>query len=377
LALAVNAVAGEENGSVAMALFGKFWDRVAPASNAVRVDAAPSAQIDDHVAGQIRGGEPGLAIAVVQSGAVVHAAGYGLADLRANAPIVPETIFHLASCGKQFTGLGILMLAEAGKLGLDDPVSRHLPALTGFNPKVTIRRLLNHTSGIRDLYDEDGIEEVLSRCEQPANADMIQTYVDLGCPMARRGIAPGDEFCYSNSGYDLLGTVIEHASGQSYHDFFQSRVFDRLGMKDTFSTPDARLSDPRCASGYALEGGTFAESGASEYDNVVGSGSFYTTVNDLCIYDQALATNALISAASMQEAMTSGRTNDGKPTNYGFGWYFGSDDGQRYADHEGKWNGYHSYIARYLDKPLSMFILSNHPKIDLINVANLVSAVYR
>src|SRR5439155_4751850 len=215
---------------VAMALFGKFWDRVAPLSNAIRVDATRSAQIDDHVGGQIRAGEPGLAIAIVKSGAIVHAAGYGLADLRANVAIAPDTIFHLASCGKQFTGLGVLMLAEAGKLDLDDPVSRHLPGLSGFDPKVTIRRLLHHTSGIRDLYDEEGIEEVLSRCERPANADIIRTYVDLGCPVAR---GPGEAFCYSNSGYDLLGTVIERASGQSYHDFFQARVFDPLGMKDT------------------------------------------------------------------------------------------------------------------------------------------------
>src|SRR5438876_10833666 len=152
-----------------MALFGKFWDRVAPLSNAIRVDATRSAHIDDHVAGQVRDGEPGLAIAIVKSGSIVHAAGYGLADMRANEAIAPDTIFHLASCGKQFTGLGILMLAEAGKLNLEDPLSRHLPALSGFGPQVTIRHLLHHTSGIRDLYDEDGIEEVLSRCKRPAN----------------------------------------------------------------------------------------------------------------------------------------------------------------------------------------------------------------
>jgi CubicO group peptidase (beta-lactamase class C family) len=359
-----------------MALFGKFWDRIAPMPKAGRGDGTPSAQIDDYVAGLVRDSEPGLAIAVVKSGAIVHAAGYGLADLRANVAIAPDTIFHLASCGKQFTGLGILMLAEAGKLGLDDPVSRHLQDLR-FDPKVTIRQLLHHTSGIRDLYDERGMQEVLSRCEQPTNADIISTYVDLGCPMAKRGIKPGGEFCYSNSGYDLLGSVIERASGQSYHDFFQARVFDRLGMKDTFSAPDARLNDTRVARSYARNGRAFAACGGSEYDNVVGSGSFYTTVNDMCIYDQALATNALVSAAGLREAMTGSRTNDGTQTNYGFGWFLGSDEGGRFADHEGEWIGYHSYIARYLDRPLSMFMLSNRPDIKLGEVANLVSALYR
>jgi CubicO group peptidase (beta-lactamase class C family) len=177
-----------------MALFGKFWDRIAPMPKAGRGDGTPSAQIDDYVAGLVRDSEPGLAIAVVKSGAIVHAAGYGLADLRANAAIAPDTIFHLASCGKQFTGLGILMLTEAGKLNLDDPVSRHLQNLSGFDSKVTLRRLLQHTSGIRDLYDERGMQEVLSRCEQPTNADIISTYVDLGCRWQNAESNPATSF---------------------------------------------------------------------------------------------------------------------------------------------------------------------------------------
>ena len=371
-----------------MALFGKFWDRIAPmsraatsqavTSKAVRAGAGRSAQIDDYVAGQVRSGEPGLALAIVKSGAIVHAAGYGMADLHTNTVIEPDTIFHLASCGKQLTGLGILMLAEAGKLDLDDPVILHLPRLAGFGRKVTIRHLLHHTSGIRDFYDEDSIEEVLERCERPANADIIRTYADLGCPMAGPGIQPGDEFCYSNSGYDLLGSVIERASGQSYRDFFQSRVFDRLGMGDTFTSPGSRLNDPRRAAGYALDhNDDFVDYGGSAYDDLVGSGSFYTTVFDLCRYDRALAANAFVSAASMRAALTSGHTSNGQLTNYGFGWYVGIYEGMPFADHQGEWIGYNAYICRYLDRPLSMYILSNHPGIDLVEVADVATAVYR
>jgi CubicO group peptidase (beta-lactamase class C family) len=362
-----------------MALFGKFWDRIAPPRKAIRIDAARSARIDDHVNRQVRSGGPGLSIAIVKSGATVHAAGYGLADMRRRMVIEPDTIFHMASCGKQITGIGILMLAEAGKLGLDDPLSRYLPSLAGFDPKVTIRQLLHHTSGIRDLYDDSGMEEVLSRCERPANADVISTYVDLGCPMAKPGIRPGDEFAYSNSGYDLLGTLIERVSGQSYHDFFERRVFNPLGMKDTFTAPDRRLNDRRVATGYASGDvdGDFVEYGGSNYDDLVGSGSFYTTVTDLCLYDKALATNALVSAASMQLALTSGRTNDGALTDYGFGWYIGVYEGMRFADHDGDWIGYHAYICRYLDRPLSIFVLSNHPDLDIVEVANVATATYR
>jgi CubicO group peptidase (beta-lactamase class C family) len=340
-----------------------------------RPGAGPAGELDDHIRGEIRPGDPGLAIAVVKAGTVVHAAGYGLADLRAGTAITPNTIFHLASCGKQFTALGILMLAEAGRLKLDDPVSRHLPALAGFSPQVTIRRLLNHTSGIRDLYDEAGSSEVLRRCERPANADIIRTYVDLRFPMAAR--RAGDEFSYSNSGYELLGSVIEAVSGQSYHDFFQSHVFDRLEMRDTFSVPDPRMNDPRRAVGYTSSTfGKLVACSGTEFDDLVGSGSFYTTVDDLCRYEQALASNALISAASMREALTSGRTNDGQQSGCGLGWFVASDESGTFADHEGEWDGFYSYVCRYLDRPLSLFLLSNNPDLNLVEVATVAVSAY-
>jgi CubicO group peptidase (beta-lactamase class C family) len=351
-----------------------FWHRPQAAPKEVRVDEEGSAQIDDYLAEETEEAGPGLALAVIASGSVVHAAGYGLADIDNERPIVPETIFHLASCGKQFTGLGILMLAEAGKLHLDDPIGQYLAPLAGYGPRVTIRRLLNHTSGIRDFYDDAGKDEVLARFARPTNADVIRLCGELGCPMAEHGIAPGDEFVYSNSGYDLLGAVIEQVSGESYHDFFQRRMFDPLGMKDTFSVPDRRTSDNRCAIGYGLdEEDGFVEQGGDAFDALVGSGSFYTTVGDLCLYDRALNANRLVSAASLREAFTSGRTNDGKPTNYGFGWFLGEYQGMPFADHEGAWAGFRSYISRYLERPLSIFVLSNHPEVNFADIANVAT----
>jgi CubicO group peptidase (beta-lactamase class C family) len=353
-----------------------FFKRTRPTTNAIRAHAARSAQIDDYVDGEIAADGPGLALAVVADGAVVHAAGYGLADIRGGRPVGPDTIFHLASCGKQFTGLGVLMLAEQGKLHFDDPVGKHLPLIAGFGSSVTIRRLLHHTSGIRDLYDEDGVEQVLARCQLPTNADVIRTYADLGCPMAEDGIEPGDSFSYSNTGYELLGAVIEAVSGQSYHDFFARRVFDPLEMKDTFSVPDRRI-DAR-ASGYVLDDwDDFIATGSSELDNLVGSGSFYTTVSDLCRYDHALRTNSLISRTSATQAFTSGHTNDGASINYGFGWALGVQNGISFADHEGDWNGFRSYICYCRDPPLSIFVLSNHPEVDVVEMADVAIDAYR
>jgi CubicO group peptidase (beta-lactamase class C family) len=354
-----------------------FWRRPQAAPKEVRVDAEGSAQIDDYLAGQIEESGPGLALAVVESGDVVHAAGYGLADLRNGRPVAPDTIFHLASCGKQFTGLGILMLAEAGKLHLDDPIGKHLAALSGYGPRVTIRRLLHHTAGIRDFYDDASYDQVVERFGRPTNADIIRLCSELGCPTAEDRIGAGDKCVYSNSGYDLLGALIEQLSGETYHDFFQRRVFDPLGMKDTFSVPDRRAGDSRCAIGYGLdEEGGFVEEAGNEFDGLVGSGSFYTTIGDLCLYDRALNENRLVSAASLHQALTSGRTNDGKRTDYGFGWRFGEYQGMPFAEHDGAWIGFRSYMCRYLERPLSIFALSNHPEIDFAELANTVTDTY-
>jgi CubicO group peptidase (beta-lactamase class C family) len=360
-----------------MSPLGRFWQSLVSNQVANRLGAGTSTSIDNHIRGQIREGDPGFAIAVVKAGVVVYRAGYGLADLGAGRSIKPETIFHLASCGKQFTALGILILAEQGRLNLDDPVSRHLPELAAFGPQVTIRQLLQHTSGIRDLYDEEGTNELLRRCKQPTNADIIRTFAELGCPMSGRRRLAGDVFSYSNSGYELLGSVIESASGQSYHDFFETRVFDRLAMRDTFSVPDPRVNDSRRAVGYTRGAfGRLLPCSGTELDHLVGSGSFYTTVDDLCRYERALASNALINAASTREVLTSGRTNDGRDTGCGLGWFVARDESGTFADHEGQWDGFYSYICCYLDRPLSLFVLSNNPDLELVDVANVAISVY-
>ena len=343
-----------------------------------RAHAERLAQINDKIASKIEVDGPGLALTVIVGGTVVHTATFGLANARYGLPVEHDTIFHLASCGKQFTGLGILMLSEDGKLHLDDAVGKYIPLVAGFGPGVTIRKLLHHTSGIHDLYDEEGLKQILARCTRPANADLIRTYADLGCPMAEQGVEPGDTFSYSNSGYELLGAVIEEVSGQLYQDFFARRVFDRLNMKDTFSVPGRAIDGRRCATGYTLdERGVLLEAGTSELDGLVGSGSFYTTVSDLCLYDQALRTNSVVNAASIKEAFTPGQTNDGNSTNYGFGWFLGAQDGISFADHLGAWNGFRSYIRYCLDRPLSIFVLTNHPEVDLLEVADVAREACR
>jgi CubicO group peptidase (beta-lactamase class C family) len=351
--------------------------RANDAPETVRAEPSRSALIDAFVAGKTGADEPGLAIAVVKAGAVVHRAAYGLADLDCGKPNTPRTMFHLASCGKQFTGLGILMLAEEGRLALDDPIGRHLPELDKFGPKVTLRRLLSHTSGIRDLYDDEGVAAVLSRCTRPTNRDIIATYADLGCP-ASAGASPGDRFEYSNSGYELLGAVIERVAGRPYREFFRARVFEPLGMNDTFSCPDQRTEDPHHAVGYRYdESGSFVEAPPTAFDDVIGSGSFVSTVCDLCLYEQALAAHVLVKPAALRSATTSALDNRYRRVGYGFGWFLRSYKGMPMAEHAGEWAGFYAHIRRFLHRPLSIYVLCNHPGIDPGSVADVATDAYR
>lgn len=352
-----------------------FWNRTSSRADGIRAQPDSSRQVDDYIADQIAPDGPGLALGVVRGSELVHAAGYGLADIASRRPVAPDAIFHLASCGKQFTALGVLMLAEAGRLHLDDPLGRHIPQLARFS--VTLRQLLHHTSGIRDLYDEAGLDALLARSARPTNADLVRTYAELGCPMAGGGVRPGDTYSYSNSGYDLLGSVIERVSGESYHDYFARRVFSRLGMRDTFSLPDPRASDPRRATGYDVgDNEELAANTGSELDGLAGSGSFCTTVGDLARYERALRQYELIGEASTLAMFTPGRTNDGRSIDYAFGWIIGSYDGMALGDHEGAWNGFRSYLCCYLDVPLSILVLTNNPDVDMLEVANVATDAF-
>ncbi len=365
-----------QNGSV----LHKFWNNQKH-SNAttVRADATRSAKIDNFVNSIVGTNKPGLSIAVIKGGQIVHLAGYGLANLNTKAPITSETMFHMASCGKQFTGLGIMMLKESkSNFGYDDALSKHVTKLSGYNSKVTIRRLLHHISDIRDMYDETGINETLKLANPPTNEHVIQAYVNMGFPMNGNSSKAGDEYVYSNSEYDMLGSVIEKASGQSYVDFFNSRVFRPLGMTDTFSFPDfSRTNDANIAKGY--EGGVtgFVQQSGSVLDKIVGAGSFYSSVYDLCAYEEALAKNFLVSSESMKTAYTSGALNNGTKTNYGFGWGLGNFNGMSYADHGGAWTGFYSYIRRYINQSLSIYVLANRPDLDLVGVVNTATDAYK
>jgi CubicO group peptidase (beta-lactamase class C family) len=321
-----------------------------------RVNAGLSAKIDRIVARRTEP-VPGLAIAVIKNGKIVHLAGYGSADLETATPITPQTQFHMASCGKQFTALGIMLLKDGGKLAFDDHVGKHIPELAGYPAGVTIRRLLHHLSGIADLYGTRLERKLLALARHPTNRHVVKLYAALGCPMGKTA----GRFSYSNTGYDLLGSVIERLSGQAYRDFFRARVFAPLGMADTFSLPAAaRLARRQCAIGYEKKRGRHIAQGEHQLDGICGAGSIYSTVADLSVYEAALSAGRLVSDSTMRTSLRSGERDDGSATGYGFGWSVMPD----LIEHSGGWTGFSAHIRRYRRRRLSIYVLSNSAAID-------------
>lgn len=329
---------------------------VVPLSTAM---AKRSAKVDALFNDIISPDSPGAAVMVIRKGKIVHSAGYGLANLEKGQRISPSNLFHIASIGKSFTALGIMILAEEGLLDYDEPIGEYLPELSWMGKGVTIRRLLYHTSGITNYNNDPTMaDEMLELSATPGNAELLAV-LSIEHDLDYR---PGNKYDYSNTGYDVLGLVIERLSGQSYADFMQARIFAPLGMRHTFVIPNrAKRAGPLVAMSYADED----EDGEPEaypsdpWDNLSGSGAIYSSVEDMFYYDQALYTDELVSQETLEEAFTSGTINNGTETDYGFAWEIGEYNDEWYVSHSGYWLAFDSYFLRFPDAELSIIVLYN------------------
>lgn len=318
-------------------------------TNSAISDSA-SVQIDQWMAQYDDG--PGGAVMVIQSGEVVHQKGYGLADVDQESPITPQTLFHLGSVGKQLTAMGVLMLVDQGQVDLDDPISAYIPELDWMDEGVTVRRLLHHTAGVMGYDDSDDIyNALLAASPNPGNEDVVTAL----SPFQAMQFDPGEEFHYSNTGYDLLGLLIERISGQTYAQFMETAIFAPLGMTNTFALPNKRRFGPSVAQSYASDGPYEPD----VLDNVNGSGSIYSTLGDLYLYDQALDSETLLSSDWLAEMVTSGTLNNGQETHYGFGVEVDTYGDYDYVGHQGSWLGFDSYYLRFPEASLSIVVLLN------------------
>ncbi len=300
----------------------------------------------------------GGTVLVSIKGIPVYTGTFGLADIRKKIPLTKHHSFHLASVGKQFTAVALLMLTERSKLDLNDPVSRHIPQLRHYGDDFTILNLLHHTSGIPDYYDDEKLNNALIRySSRPSNTDALKILAEQKGPLT----APGEIFQYSNSGYDLLGLLTEQISGIPFPVFLKKNIFSPIGMKNTFSLP---CKNKRRSSAVALSYVRTAH--GIEYcpedplDNIYGSGSVYSTIEDMLIYDHALTGNRLIKPDSFTQLFASGLLNNGEETGYGFGWFIDEQCGEKYWSHTGSWLGFDTAYLHFPGRGLSVIVLLNY-----------------
>jgi CubicO group peptidase (beta-lactamase class C family) len=296
------------------------------------------------------GAVPGASVIVIRDGRVAFRRAYGMADLERKTPASPTTDYRLASLTKQFTAMAILLLVRDGRLTYDQPVRTVLPELPPAAAGVTIRHLLNHTSGLLDY--EDLIPD--TQTVQVSDQDVLQL-------LALRDsvyFPAGTKYRYSNSGYCLLALVVERVSGMAFADFLRQRIFAPLGMTRTLAHRDGRDTVPERAYGYTPDSGRFVPSDQSVTSATLGDGGIYTSVDDLVHWDAALYTERMVDRATLALATTP-PVLPGDSTQYGFGWFVDTYRGLRRWRHTGETSGFTNAIQRFPEQRTTIIVLTN------------------
>jgi CubicO group peptidase (beta-lactamase class C family) len=305
-------------------------------------------QVDAVFADMDKPQHPGAALLVIDHSARLYSKCYGFADLETQQPITADSSFYLASVSKQFTAMAIMLLAERGKLSFEDRLLTYFPQFPSWGAEITLRHMLHHTSGLPNY----GL--FIEPCDiiGVTNEAVLERVMELPGP----DFPVGSRYTYTNTGYTLLAMTVEIVSGQSFADFLKGKVFDPLGMKHTVVYDASRPARHKLVQGYLQEKGQFEP---WDYPLLtVGDGGLFSTLDDLFLWDQALNTERLIPKAALDEAFTSGTTNDGTSVDYGFGWYT-NVAGRRHVAHGGSLGAYNNYIIRFLDIQCTIIVLTN------------------
>ena len=319
-------------------------------------------ETDDYVAAQLRNFKlPGLSLLIIKNGTIVKSAGYGFADVEDRIPMTPETVLKIGSVSKQFIATGIMLLAERGRLTVDDHVSKYLASAPASWSGITIRQLLSHTSGIvRESPAFDG---------NVAHTDAEILAAIYPVPLQ---FTPGERWAYSNAGYSALAEIIRIVSGTPWTAFLQQNVFVPAGMTMTAPT-NVTPTLPKRARGYT---GNDNQQPAPDWVALRPSGAFLSTVLDLARWDAHLSTNAILSASSRQQMWTRVQLNDGRTHPYGFGWHVDERNGRRVIWHGGGLPGFSSQLLRFIDDGVTVIALANGDDADVASIANRVALFY-
>jgi CubicO group peptidase (beta-lactamase class C family) len=317
---------------------------------------------------------PGCALGVYKDGKTVYKHGYGMADLNDDVPITPSTVFHVASMSKQFTAASIVLLAQQGKLSLEDDVRKYIPELPDFGRRITIRHLVHHTSGLRDQWN------LLELAGWRYSLDLI-TDDDVMSVMTRQkdlNFNPGDKHVYCNTGYTLMGLIVKRVSGLSLREFTTKNIFEPLGMSHTHFRDDHAEIIKQDALGYEQEAKDKPFRMSLTNFDTVGATSLHTTVEDLQLWDENFYNPRVGGQAFLQQMLERGKLNSGEQLDYAFGLVVGKYKGLPTVDHGGADAGYRSDLTRFPDQHFSAVVLCNsaetNPSALVRQVADIVLA---
>lgn len=338
---------------------------------AVRAQTPSAAAIDAIYAAYDRDGSPGCLVGVLREGRVVYARGYGFANLDYGIRHSPEMVYYVGSVSKQFTAAAIALLAQDGRISLDDDVRRYLPELPDYGRTMTIRHLVHHTSGLRDIYTLMSLagirmEDVLTNADALA---LIARQKELNFP-------PGDDYLYSNTGYWLLGQIIERVTGRTLAQYAEEKIFQPLGMTHTrFYDEAGRIMRNRVIS-YGSDGaGGYRITYLGNFDKV-GAGGLYTTLGDLAKWDVNFYEPALGGQEFLRTMHTRGVLTSGDTLPYAFGLNVQERRGLRMVRHGGSLMGFRADLVRYASERFSVISLCNLGSIDPGPLADQVTDLY-
>lgn len=323
-------------------------------------------QVDDYLRKQIAEHRiPGMALAIVQNGKPIKTEAYGFADLEHHVMVQAETVFEIGSVTKQFTAAGVLLLAQDGKLSVDDRIGKHLRNIPDSWTNVTIRHLLTHGSGIKSYTGLPGFELTRHLTQQQFIAEIGKQPLSF---------EPGVSFAYCNTGYSVLGYIIENVSGKNYWEYMGERIFRPLGMTATTDRLPTTII-PNRARGYEQTNHTWIN---RDYDltDVFSAGAMVSTIGDLVKWNVALDRDQLLNSATKEAMWTPSSNTLQRPSKYGFGWFIDTVEGHKNIGHGGSTSGFSASLQRFPDDHLAVIILANTDEQIATTLAKKIATFY-
>lgn len=333
--------------------------------------ASTGSLVDKEFAEWDRKDSPGCSVAAARNGVILYERGYGMANLELGVPLTPESRFMVASISKPMTAMSILLLAERGKLSIDDDVRKYVQGFPDYGKRITIRHVLSHTSGLRDAFFlrelADPFDETTNRMDQLVQILTRQKGLNFD---------PGAEFQYNNGAYTMLADIVRRVSGQSLGQFAEANIFKPLGMIHTRFHDNPAMLEPNRATGYHRDGSSWNIPVHSDLGRVVGNSGLFTTAGDLLLWQHNFADPRVGSAATLQAMQTPAVLAGGATSPYGLGVFVGEYRGLRTISHSGGDPGYASNLVRYPDLGLGVAILCNFDDPPLGRMTNEFSDIF-